>query len=308
MRTEVEFSSRGVTLRGWLYRPDRQVSQGDQSDREGDAPLVVMAHGFAGVKEMAAPFAEVFVQAGLACLLYDHPGFGTSDGEPRQEVDPLAQIEGYRDAITYAEGLDGINGDRIAVWGTSYAGGEVLIVAATDRRARAVVSQVPVTQGAATFARLVSSVMMPTMHHVIAEDRRARAAGKPSLTIPLSTDDPTQMAAMPGPEVHRWNRQNGPQIESWRDEVTISSVDKMQSFVPEAFISRVSPTPLLMVVADQDTLTPTDLALQSYSQALEPKRLELVHGGHFSVYEEGFEQASSAARDFLVDQLLDGRA
>lgn len=50
------------------------------------------------------------------------------------------------------------------VWGTSYAGAHVLVVAATDRRVRAVVAQVPLTAGWSTFTRLVLSVMLPTVH------------------------------------------------------------------------------------------------------------------------------------------------
>src|SRR6476660_5427118 len=173
MRADVEFTSGAVTLRGWLYRPEQA---------SGQVPLAVMTHGFAGVKEWVAPFAEVFSKAGLACLVYDHPGFGTSDGEPRFEVDPFEQIEGYRDAITFAQTLDGIDPERIGVWGTSFAGGHVLVVAATDRRVRAVVSQVPLTNGWANFRSLVPSIMLPTVHAAIAADRQARASGKPHQT------------------------------------------------------------------------------------------------------------------------------
>ncbi|MEU2275720.1 alpha/beta hydrolase, partial [Nocardia rhamnosiphila] len=192
MREDVEFLSGGVTLRGWLYRPE---------DRTDPVPLVVMTHGFAGVKEWVAPFAEVFSAAGLACLVYDHPGFGTSDGTPRFEVDPAAQIEGYRDAVTYAQTLDGIDGDRIGIWGTSYAGAHVLVVAATDRRVRAVVSQVPLTNGWATFGRLVPSIMLPTVHQAIAADRLARAAGGPQPKIKSPRYLPHRSVGVSGGEV-----------------------------------------------------------------------------------------------------------
>ncbi|WP_194813427.1 alpha/beta hydrolase [Nocardia sp. XZ_19_385] len=294
MRVDVEFASDGVTLRGWLYRPD---------DARGTTPLVVMTHGFAGVKEWVAPFADVFSAAGLACLVYDHPGFGTSEGEPRQEVDPTAQIEGYRDAITFAQTLEGIDPERIGVWGTSFSGGHVLVVAATDRRVRAVVSQVPTTNGWANFRSLVPTFMLPLVHAAIAADRLARASGKPHQTIKAASENPTDFVAMPGIEAYQWLMANGPQVPTWRNEVTVSSIDKFQSYTPEAFIRRVSPTPLLMVIAEQDTLTPSDIALQSYAEALEPKRLVLIPGPHFAVYEEQFERASSAARDFFLDTL-----
>ncbi|WP_280435212.1 alpha/beta hydrolase [Nocardia carnea] len=296
MRSDVEFRSGGLTLRGWLYRPDA---------RTGAVPLVVMTHGFAGVKEWVAPFAEVLSAAGLACLVYDHPGFGTSDGLPRFEVDPAAQIEGYRDAVTHAQTLDGIDTDRIGIWGTSYAGAHVLVVAATDRRVRAVVSQVPLTNGWATFGRLVPSTMLPAVHQAIAADRSARAAGEPHQLIKAASDDPTELVAMPGTEVYEWLMANGPQVPTWRNEVSLSSIDKFQSYAPEAFLRRISPTPLLMVIAEQDTLTPSDIALQSYADALEPKQLALIPGGHFAVYEDRFDQASSAARDFFLATLTD---
>ena len=84
MRTDVEFDAEGVTLRGWFYRPD------GSSDA---VPTVVMAHGFSAVKEMYLDaYAERFTNAGLAALVFDNRNFGASEGEPRQEIDPWAQV------------------------------------------------------------------------------------------------------------------------------------------------------------------------------------------------------------------------
>ena len=94
VRQNVEFDAEGVTLRGWLYVPDGAGAP---------APTVVMAHGLSAVKEMYLDrFAEVFADAGLAALVFDNRNFGESDGEPRQEIDPWAQVRDYRHAITYA--------------------------------------------------------------------------------------------------------------------------------------------------------------------------------------------------------------
>jgi dienelactone hydrolase len=43
MRQDIQFDAEGVTLRGWLYRPDQAT---------GPVPTVVMAHGLSCVKEM----------------------------------------------------------------------------------------------------------------------------------------------------------------------------------------------------------------------------------------------------------------
>ena len=39
-----------------------------------------------------------------------------------------------------------------------------------------------------------------------------------------------------------------------------------------------------MTVAENDCLTPTDLALKAYARALEPKELHILPGGHFDGY------------------------
>src|SRR4051794_24098 len=97
MRHDIEFDAEGVTLRGWLYGPE---------GLEAPHPTVVMAHGFSATKEMYLDaFAERFSAGGLAVLVFDNRCFGESDGEPRQEIDPWAQVRDYRHAITYATTL-----------------------------------------------------------------------------------------------------------------------------------------------------------------------------------------------------------
>src|SRR3954471_21549110 len=110
MRHDVEFDAEGVTLRAWLYLPDGAT---------GPVPAIVMAHGFSAVKEMYLDaYAEVFAGAGLNALVFDNRNFGASDGEPRQEIDPWAQVRDYRHAITYTGTLSESD-DRIGVWGSS---------------------------------------------------------------------------------------------------------------------------------------------------------------------------------------------
>ena len=53
------------------------------------------------------------------------------------------QLGDWRAAITYARGLAGIDGDRVALWGTSFSGGHVAALAAADQQIAAVISQVP---------------------------------------------------------------------------------------------------------------------------------------------------------------------
>jgi fermentation-respiration switch protein FrsA (DUF1100 family) len=74
-------------------------------------------------------------------------------------------------------------------------------------------------------------------------------------------------------------------------------------YAPGDFIDRVSPTPLLMVMAGHDHIAVTDLALKGYERALEPKKLAKIKGGHFDPYLGEFKNASGAAVDWFRTHL-----
>lgn len=300
MRQDIEFDAEGVTLRGWLYLPD---------DVSGPAPAVVMAHGFSAVKEMYLDsFAEVFARAGLAGLVFDNRGFGASDGEPRLEIDPWQQVRDYRHAITYARTRPEVEPSRIGVWGSSYSGGHALVLGAIDRRIRCVVAQVPFVSGSANIQRLVRQDFLAPTRALFDDDRQARYAGEPPVMVPVVDADPLATSALPTADSYQWFTETAKiRAPTWRNEVTLRTVEMLTEYEPGSYVARISPTPLLVIVARDDHLTPADLALEAYQRALEPKRLELLPSGHFDAYTgEGFALASAAARDFLAEHLAGG--
>jgi fermentation-respiration switch protein FrsA (DUF1100 family) len=296
MRVDIEFDAEGVTLRGWFYRPD---------GGQGPLPTVVMAHGFSATKEMYLDtFAERFAAAGLASLVFDNRNFGASDGQPRQEIDPWAQVRDYRHAITFARSLPDVDAARIGVWGSSYSGGHVLVLGAIDRRIRAVVSQVPLISGWRNVLRLVRADMVAQFRTMFDADREARYAGKEPAMVPVVNDDPMGPAALPTPDSFTWFTETGRgRAPSWQNTVTLRSVELLTEYEPGSYIDRISPTPLLMVVGATDHLTVADEALAAFNRALEPKRLVLLPGGHFDAYVDNFDEAASAAADWFVEHL-----
>lgn len=296
-RKDVEFKAEdGVTLRGWVYLP--------KASRK-PVPAIVMAHGFSAVKEMwLDKYAEVFADAGLAALVYDHRNFGASEGMPRQEIDPWAQIRDYRTAITYVRTLPEIDRERIGVWGTSYSGGEVLVVGALDRRVKAVVAQAPATRLFEAMQRTVGEAFFPGLLAALDAEREGRFKGNPPGMIPVVTKDPTVPAVLPQAESWEWFTKTAQlRAPSWRNEVTLRTINMNLEYVPWAFIDRISPTPLLMIVPSQDYLLPTSQTLETYQRALEPKKVIIIQGGHFAAYIEQFEKTSTAARDWFVEHL-----
>ncbi|UMG92801.1 alpha/beta hydrolase [Nocardioides sp. TF02-7] len=246
-----------------------------------------MAHGFSATKEMFLDdFAELFCAEGFDVLAYDNRNLGASDSPVPGEVDPWQQVRDYRDAITWFGQQPGVDAARIGVWGSSYSGAHVLIVAAIDRRVRCVVAQVPLITGLGNGRRLVRSDHWAGLRAAFDADRRARLTGAAPATIPVAyADSPDEPCALPTQDTHDFFF--GPIREratTWRNEVTLRSVEMFTEYEPGAYVSRISPTPLMMVVADDDVLTPCDLALEAYERALEPKELLLLPGGHFDAY------------------------
>ncbi len=117
---------------------------------DGRRPCVVLAHGFAGTVDSGLlPYAERFAAAGVDALAFDYRHFGSSEGEPRQLLSIPRQLEDYAAAIAFARSLEGVDPDRIVVWGSSYSGGHVVPVAVADGHVAAVISQVPGMDGRA---------------------------------------------------------------------------------------------------------------------------------------------------------------
>lgn len=296
VRRDVEFDAEGVRLRGWFYPADGAGAS---------APTIVMAHGFSAVKEMYLDrYAEVFAGSGLNALVFDNRNFGASDGEPRQEIDPWAQVRDYRHAITYASTLPEADAGRTGVWGSSYSGGHVLVVAAIDRRVKAAVSQVPLVSGHDNLRALVRSDFIAGLRQQFDADRMARSRGEPPAMVPVVAGDPLAPSALPTPDSWQWFTETASsRAPSWRNEVTLRSVEMFTEYEPGSYLPYISPTPLLLVVARGDHLVPAELTVAAYEHAHEPKRLVIIAGGHFDAYVKGFEESSGPARDWFVEHL-----
>lgn len=297
MREDIEFDAEGVMLRGWFYSPE---------DASGEVPCVIMTHGFSCTKEMGIEgFAEAFSAAGLACVVYDHRGFGASDaapGKPRQELEPWEQVRDYQHAISYAQSRPDVDASRIAVWGSSLSAAHAFVVAAIDRRVKAVSGQVPAISGRRNFESAVRADFWQATWDMLAADRLARARGEAPAMMPVVDSDPTAPSALPSPDSYEFF--SAYEGTAWRNEVTLRSLELCSGYEPGEFLKLIAPTPLLMLVAPNDRVTPGHWACEAYETAAHPKRLVLLPGGHFDAYTgQGFEISSNAAREFFLEHL-----
>lgn len=281
-RDDIEFDSEGTTVRGWLYRPDDA----------GDVPAVVLAGGWCYVRELVMPYyAEAFASAGIAALIIDYRNLGSSDGEPRQHLDPWAQIRDYQNALSFLERTDGIDAERLGAWGISYSGGHVLILAATDPRVKAIVSQIPVIDGYRNMRRIHGTLGYRRLWETILEDRRLRA-GSPAerLYLPHASEKPDEeLSSWPFPETQRTFAQlKATDAPLYQNSSTVESVDLLLNYDVGPFVPRIYDTPSLMLVAQGDDLTLWDLEIEAYNRIPTPKKKLVVLAGtsHMTLYSD----------------------
>ena len=287
-REQVRFRSGDAECAAVLIRPDAPAP----------APCVVLGHGFGALKE-GGPIrvAERYAGAGYAGLAFDYRHFGESGGEPRQLVDIGRQLDDWRAAVAYARTLDGIDGQRIALWGSSFAGGHVVAIAAGDPRVAAVVSQVPYVDGIPTLLgfgpanilKLTAAGLRDQLGALIGRSPHCIAVvGPPGSTAFMNTPD-----ALPGYEA-MYDSGFG-----WRNEAAA----RLALWVPlhrPGRRAREVRCPLLVQVAAEDALTPPAPAIEMASSAPRGELLTYAGLGHFDVYRgEPYEQAAADQLEFL---------
>ena len=243
-----------------------------------------MAHGFGGTKDAGLlPFAEAFAEAGLDVLLFDYRCFGDSTGEPRQFAWPSRHREDYRAAVEFARGLDGVDPERIVLWGTSWSGGHVVYVAAEDSRIAAVISQTPDLDGVATLRNIgkyagIGQQLRLTMLGV--RDAVGMLRGQEPLMIP-TVGPPGSLAGMSSEESEPGMRANaGP---TWRNEVTGRAVFAEWTNRAINQMEKVH-CPILVAIADRDSVAPSSAARAAAWRAKGKVEVRDYPCLHFDIY------------------------
>ena len=296
-RTSVTFDSWGSRCAAWLYEPDG----GSEEDR---VPCVVMAHGFAGIKEAAlAGYAERFARLGLAVLVFDYRNFGESEGEPRQLLDIGMQLADWAAAIAYARTLAGVDPERIALWGSSFSGGHVLRTAARDHRVAAVIAQAPFVDGIPTLTNLPPAQALKLTAAGLRDQFGALRGRAPFML--KAVGPPGSVAAMTSPDAEPGYRALIPTGVRWDDSVAARIALRLGLYRPIRGVGRIR-CPVLYCVLDDDAVTPAAPAIDA-ARRTPDARLCRYPGGHFDIYVgAGFERTIADQERFLRETVLAG--
>lgn len=292
-RLDLRFDCGTTKCAGWLYLPLAPAP----------APVVVMASGFAGTRDVALPwFAERFAAAGFAVFLFDYRYFGASGGAPRQLVNPWDQLDDWTAALAFVRTRGDIDASRIALWGSSMGAGHALITAARDGGVRGVFAQAPLVdtsvQGETNYfgALWLLRVVLTAWADLIAE-----SIGRGPVMMPVFAKAGGFGMIVDDADYAAFERLVEPG-STYRNDMAAHSVLTFDEYDPAQQAKHLD-VPVLLLASRTDRMVPFT-AVEGFAAAHPRVRIEVFEGDHFDIYASpARERAADLAIAFLREQL-----
>lgn len=287
-RQDVTFISSATTCAAWFY-PSKAAQPG---------PVIVMAHGLGGVKEMRLDaYAEKFLDQGYSCLVFDYRHFGGSGGQPRQLLDIDLQLEDWTAAVAYARTLEGVDPEQVVLWGTSFGGGHVILTASRDPRLAAVIAQCPFTDGLASLLA-VSPLTSARLTARAVRNKVARRVGRAPVMVATS-GAPGSLALMTAPDAEHGYLGLVPDGVAFENQVAASIGFDIGLHFPGRAAAKVT-CPILFAVCETNSVAPA-AATQRHARKAPRGEVRLYPEGHFDIYVgQAFEKVVDDQIAFLT--------
>jgi len=302
-RTTIYFESKGYQLESFLYRP-----KGVENP-----PVLITAHGVVLPKDAGiVPLIEHLLKKGFAVFSFDYRKTGGSEGEPRHAVKISEQVYDLEQALKYVtRNVSGVNPQKIALYGYSLGGGNVVHVASHPEKlakenitVSAVVLWGPHADGLKNSIQVIRAnghsldrlkfvilVFQDVLLSFFGKIRYVPVAGPMAA---LSQEDYVDYLAAVEPA----------QKEGiWQNKLPGRSFFEIIMNRPVLYADAITAHTLIVGCEtdhyiDKNTLFALDEAIPSST-------LEMLPTGHFGVLDTHFEQAAKLTSDFLIKHLKD---
>lgn len=142
---KIRFKSGNNRLAGNLYAPNG-------FDASQKYPTIVFTPPFNQVKEqMGALYGRKMADRGFLFLVFDHTGYGDSEGEIRNYENAFIKIEDVHNAISFLRTLPYVDRERLYGIGACAGGGYMALTAVTDKRMKAIATVCGMLDNRSTF-------------------------------------------------------------------------------------------------------------------------------------------------------------
>lgn len=291
---EVCFDSNGTKCRGYFYYP-KAVKK--------IMPVLIMAHGFGAEQSFRIPeFAREFVSLGIIVFSFDYRNFGKSEGEPRNLVSVRRHLQDWNAAVAFVRSLDYVDKNKIALWGSSFSGGHVLVTAAQNADIAAVISQVPFLDAVSAAKKFGMKTGFLLAVAAMKDLLRIATFRKP-YTVPVVAPE-GETAIMNKPGNYEGYLSIVPEDSTWKNETPARCVYGFSMYRPIKKVKKIK-CPALILAADNDNLVPVKTA---YMAARLNNKIKLVcmPVGHFDVYTgDWFNKTIKIEKEFLKEILFE---
>jgi fermentation-respiration switch protein FrsA (DUF1100 family) len=288
----ISFYSEGCKLDGTIYLPDDyQVGE--------KRPGIIPNSGYQGFNEFYPKlFARNLTEKGYVCLGFDYRGFAKSEGvQGRVILDE--QVEDIKNAITFLQTQEEVDPNQIGLLGWGMGGSNVVRVAASDDRVKAVAALNGFYIGERWLKSIHSYVDWVEIKKVIADDRIHRVTTgsskyeDPFIHYPLdpATNDYVQKELAP--------------LSPFGKKTQLQFTDSIIQLNVEKVVSDVN-CPLFIGHGVDNLLHPLEESLSLYEVAKEPKQLYIIEGKHndFMYHEHPvFQELVAELQHFLSANL-----
>ncbi|KAG9556897.1 alpha/beta-hydrolase, partial [Aureobasidium melanogenum] len=239
------------------------------ANAEGKYPCLIITHGLTCLKEMCLDtLAERLTSVlPIACLVYDHRGYGASD---QKDSEPRNEIVPAHQNSDLQDAITYAQSrediDTAKIGLWGYSySGGHSLWVAANDRRVKAVIAVAPFITGDIIANNMRSDLEDSFTEMLSQERLSRAAG----------NEPGRI------------------------------LEGILSYFPGSRIHKIGPTPLLMQVPKKDVVAITDTMLEAYNRAVEPKEIQILPGGHFSMFEgDEFELMLAKEVEFLKRTLF----
>lgn len=261
---------------------------------EGKKPVIVLCHGFCGIREILLPaFAEAFTRAGFATITFDYRGFGDSEGE-RGRLVPALQIADILTVTGWAQQQPELDAQRTGLWGTSFGGCHVFAAAAQSPEIKCIVSQLAFADGeeivTGRMGEEEKNAFLTTLDKMAEKQKNSGKEMFVGVNRVLSDA-----------ESKAFFEENRAQYPKMDIKIPFLTVRETLHYKPAIYAAQVK-CPSLVVIAGQDTVNPPEQgrALFSAIGADEKKLYEQANARHYDIYTGAhFEQVINVQTEWF---------